>query len=257
MEISLKGRSAVITGGSKGLGLACAVRMAASGADVAVVARDKATLAAAERTIKAVAKGKVATVSCDVSKAPEVQRGYDEAMKALGRIDILMNNAGASSLGAFETLTDDIWQADFDLKLFSAIRFSRLAWPQMKERRWGRIINTLSTWARTPTAGSAPTTITRAAGLTLTKVMAQEGAAHNIMVNAMMVGSIESDQVRRQAETLGITTDEMRARYAKNIPLGRIGESEEFANLACFLASDQASFIGGATINVDGGASPA
>ncbi len=159
---------------------------------------------------------------------------------------------------AFETVTDEVWQEDLDLKLFAAIRFSRLVWPGMKARKWGRIINVLNTVAKAPAASSTPTSVSRAAGMALTKVMANEGGAHNILVNAMLVGLIMSDQwVKRHAQQAPDTDFEVFARdLAKGIPLGRIGTAEEFANLACFLASDQGSYITGTAINVDGGRSP-
>lgn len=256
MEISLRGRAAVITGGSKGLGLAMARRFAASGADVAILARGQAALEAAEREIRATAQGKVAAIACDVATAEGVQAGHDGAMAALGRIDIVVNNAGASRTGAFETVTDAVWQEDLDLKLFAAIRLTRLAWPQMRERGWGRVINVLNTHAKAPRAGTAPTAISRAAGLALTKVLSGEGAPHGILVNALLVGLIESDQWRRRAEAAGRPLDALLAEMGRGVPLGRVGRAEEFAQAACFLASDAASYITGTAINVDGGSCP-
>jgi len=159
---------------------------------------------------------------------------------------------------AFESITDEIWQEDLDLKLFAAIRMSRLVWSGMKQRRWGRIINVLNTFAKAPAANSAPTSVSRAAGMALTKVMAGEGGEHNILVNALLVGLIVSDQwVRRHAATApGTNFDDFTRGLAKGVPLGRMGTAEEFANLACFLASDLGSYITGTAINVDGGRSP-
>jgi len=148
MEIKLDGRAAVITGGSKGIGLAIATRMAASGADVALLARRPEVLEAAREAVSTTARGRVLAVACDVSRAEEVTRAYGEVMAGLGRVDILVNNAGTSQTGAFTTITDAVWQADLDLKLFAAIRLARLVWPQMAERRWGRIINVLNIGAR-------------------------------------------------------------------------------------------------------------
>ena len=241
MEIKLDGRAAVITGGSKGLGLAMAIRLSASGADVAILARGQDGLDAALPQIKATAKGRVIAVQCDVSKAADIERAYEAVMHGLGRIDIVINNAGQSRTGAFETVTDEIWQEDLDLKLFAAIRLTRLAWPQMRDRHWGRVINVLNIGAKTPRANSAPTTISRAAGMALTKVLAGEGAPHNVLVNAMLVGIIVSDQIVRRHKTSGnnSTLEEQIAEAGKGVPLGRMGTAEEFANLACFLVSDQ------------------
>ena len=163
MDIRLDGKSADITGGSKGLGLAMAQRFAASGADVAIIARTPETLAEAKRQIQPGAKGKVAAVSADVSKAADIRRAYDTVMSEHGKIDILVNNAGQATSGPSEELTDEMWQADLDLKLFAQIRLARLVFPQMKQRRWGRIINVLNIGAKAPGANSAPTSVSRAA----------------------------------------------------------------------------------------------
>ena len=256
MEISLTGRTALVTGGSKGLGLGVATRFAASGADVAIIARGRDALDAAVKTIQAPARGRIVAIPGDVSSATEIERVYNTAMGAFGKIDILVNNAGTSRNGAFETITDEVWQEDFDLKLFAAIRLARLVWPQMKQRRWGRIINVLNIGAKAPRPGSAPTSVTRAAGMALTKVMAGEGAPHNVLVNAMLVGLIEADQHVQRAKKMGIALDDYMKTQAREIPLGRMGRAEEFANLACFLASDAGSYVTGTAINVDGGRSP-
>ncbi len=256
MEISLKGRSAIITGASKGIGFAIATRFAASGADVAIVARGREALDAAVAEIKKTAKGKVIGSQADVGTAAGVQSAYDAATKAFGKLDIAVNNAGTSATGPFEKLIDEVMQSDLDLKLFAAIRLNRLVWPQMKERRWGRIINILNIGAKAPRANSAPTSVSRAAGMALTKVLAGEGAPHNILVNAMLVGLIEADQHVQSAKKKGVPLKDYIAGLEKDIPLGRIGKAEEFANLACFLVSDAGSYITGTAINVDGGRSP-
>src|SRR5262249_19332019 len=198
MEVRLDGRSAVITGGSKGLGLAMAERFAASGADVAIVARTPETLSEGKQRVQANAKGKVAAVSCDVSKAADIRKTYDQIMSEFGKIDIYVNNAGQSTRGPSETLTDEMWQADLDLKLFAQIRFCRLIFPQMKERRWGRIISVLNIGAKAPGADSAPTSVSRAAQMAFTKALSHEGAPHNVLVNSLHVGVIVSDQIKRR-----------------------------------------------------------
>jgi NAD(P)-dependent dehydrogenase (short-subunit alcohol dehydrogenase family) len=256
MNIDLSGRSAIVTGGSKGIGLAVATRFAASGADVAIIARGREALDQAVRMIGTTATARLAGIVADVAVAGDIPRAYEDAMKAFGKIDIVVNNAGTSRTAAFEDVTDEIWHQDFDEKLFAAIRLTRLAWPQMKERRWGRVINVLNIGAKAPRPKSAPTSITRAAGLALTKVLAGEGAPHNILVNALLVGLIEADQHVRRAQRTGVTLEEYYKASSKEIPLGRMGQAVEFANVACFLASDAASYITGTAINVDGGRSP-
>jgi 3-oxoacyl-[acyl-carrier protein] reductase len=196
-------------------------------------------------------------VQGDVATAEGVKRIYDAAMQAFGKIDIVVNNAGTSRNKAFEDLSDELLQGDLDQKLFAAVRLNRLVWPQMKERRHGRIINVLNIGAKAPRPGSAPTSISRAAGLALTKVLSHEGGPHNILVNAMLVGFIESDQHESAAKRAGIPLKQYIAPREKEIPLGRIGTAQEFANLACFLVSDAGSYITGTAINVDGGRSPA
>ena len=257
MNISLAGRSAIVTGGSKGIGLAVAAQFAASGADVAIVARGREALDAASAAIRSRAQAHVVAVQADVADAAGVKRAYDEAMAAFGKIDIVVNNAGTSRNGPFEELSDEIMQLDLDQKLFAAIRLTRLVWPQMKERRWGRVINVLNIGAKTPRAKSYPTSISRAAGMAFTKALAGEGAPYNVLVNALHVGLIESDQHVQRAARTNVALDDYLRDGAKAIPLGRFGKPEEFANLACFLASDAASYITGTAINVDGGSSPA
>lgn len=258
MDVRLDGRSALITGGSKGLGLAMAERFAASGADVAILARNPETLAEAKGKIAAGAKGKVAAISADVAKAADIRRAYDQVMSEFGKIDIFVNNAGQSTRGPSETITDEMWQADLDLKLFAQIRLSRLVFPQMKERKWGRIIAVLNIGAKAPGADSAPTSVSRAAQMAFTKVLSNEGAPHNVLVNSLHVGVIVSDQIvrRHQREGANISLDDMIAQAGRAVPMGRMGRGEEFANIACFLASDAASYVTGCAINVDGGRSP-
>jgi len=259
MQVRLDGKSAIITGGSKGLGLAIAQEFASSGADVAIFARDPGSLAEAKQQIEAAAPGrKVVAVSCDVSKMAPIQKAYDQVMAELGKVDILVNNAGQSQAQAFETVTDEDWQNDLDLKLFAAIRLCRLVMPQMRERKWGRIINVLNIGAKAPGPRSVPTSVSRAAGLALTKVLANEGAPHGILVNALHVGIIVSDQIvrRHRREGANVSLEEFIAQAGRNVPLGRMGKAEEFAATATFLASEHGGYIAGASINVDGGRSP-
>ena len=249
MIIDLSGRTALITGASKGLGFASALRLAESGARVALLARGQEALEAARAAISERAPGRpVVAVGCDVRSALQIEAAYRSVRAALGPIDILMNNAGGHALGSFVDVTDEMWDHDLQLKLMAGVRMTRLCWPDMVARRWGRVINTLNTLSKTPIAGSAPTSVTRAAQLALTKVLANEGAPHNVLVNALLVGLIESAQVPRNYARKHMANP--------RIPLGRMGEAHEFANVACFLASDAASYITGTAINVDGGMCP-
>ncbi|HZF76943.1 MAG TPA: SDR family oxidoreductase [Acetobacteraceae bacterium] len=254
MQIRLDGRTALVTGGSKGLGLATARALAEAGAAVAIVARGQAALEAA----RAALPGRIAAVQADVSTAEGCAAAVQGAEAALGPVDILVNNAGTSRRAPFPEVTDADWQADLDLKLFAAIRLTRALWPGMQARRYGRVINVLNIGAKAPPGGGAPTAVSRAAGMALTKVLSQEGAPHGILVNALLVGIIESDQWVRAhaAESSGGSFEAWKAARGRDVPMGRIGRAEEFANAALFLASDAASYITGTAINVDGGRSP-
>ena len=258
MEIRLDGRSAIVTGASKGLGFAMARAFAEAGADVALIARRPDALEEARRAIADGVKSRVIAIPCDVAQAGDIAAAHAAAMREFGKVDILVNNAGKSATGAFESLTDADWQADLDLKLFAAIRFCRLVLPQMKERRWGRIINVLNIGAKAPRARSAPTSVSRAAGMALTKVLAGEGAPFNVLVNALLVGLIVTDQIvrRHRAEGTNLSLEDYVAKAGAAVPLGRMGSAEEFANVACLLVSDAGGFVTGTAINVDGGMSP-
>ena len=261
MQARMDGRSALITGSSLGLGKAMALKFAAAGAEVAIVARRADILEQTRAEIAAITDRPVRAYSADVADGGQVQALFDKVIADFGKLDVLVNNAGRSATGKFEEISDADWQADIDLKLYAAIRLARLALPGMKERRWGRIINVLNVGAKAPGAGSAPTSVSRAAGMALTKVLAGEGAPHNVLVNALCTGYIESDQwVRRhRANAPEMAFEDFLAEQTRalGIPIGRFGKAEEFANLACFLASDAGSYISGTAINVDGARSPA
>ena len=263
MDLDLTGRTALVTGGSLGLGRAMAAAFHGAGADVALIARREALLEEAKAAIEnepggaAGSAARVGIYPCDVTDPSMIENAVAAATAELGDVDILVNNAGQSRTGRFEDLTDEVWQADLDLKLFAAIRFSRLVFPGMKARGWGRIINILNTAAKAPPPGSAPTSVSRAAGMALTKVLAGEGAPHNILVNALMIGSIKSDQVRRgyDRSDKSVSFEDFVAASGRSLPMGRMGEAEECGNVALFLASNAASYLTGCAINMDGGLS--
>ncbi|MDH3644435.1 MAG: SDR family oxidoreductase [Gammaproteobacteria bacterium] len=259
MQIDLSGKTALVTGGSMGLGFAMAEAFYRAGARVAIVARREEALNDARTAIAAtdVAGAAIECYVCDVSDPDQILTTHAKVQDQFGPVDILVNNAGQSAAMPFTKVTDEAWQQDLDLKLFAAIRFTRLVWPDMQSRRWGRIINVLNTAAKAPSANSAPTSVTRAAGMALTKVLAGEGAPDNVLVNAMLIGFIKSDQVRRMhaASEGSQSLDEFMAAAGARLPMGRMGEAEECANLALFLASDASSYITGCAINMDGGLS--
>jgi NAD(P)-dependent dehydrogenase (short-subunit alcohol dehydrogenase family) len=252
----MSGRNALITGGSLGIGRAIATRFVESGANVAIVARRQSVLDEAKAEIQRAGNGKVVTIAADVGTAEGCKAAIDQAVAELGQVDILVNNAGTSRRGDFESITDEMWQTDLDLKLFGAIRLARAVLPGMKSRKWGRIINTLNTGAKAPPASGAPTAVSRAAGMALTKVLAGEGAKHNVLVNAVLVGRIESDQWVQRAKNANKDVSQIYEEMSDVVPMGRIGTAEEFANIVTMLASDQGSYVTGTAINIDGGMSP-
>ncbi len=254
MDLQLKNRVAIVTGGSQGIGRASALRLAQEGASVVIAARGRELLDQVALEIRA-AGGSVAAVQADVSRAEDCARLVAEAVGAFGRLDILVNNAGTSATGEFESVTDDIWQADFELKLFAAIRLARLAIPHLKQQGGGRIVNITNTGAKQPRAKSMPTTVTRAAGLAFTKALSKEFAPHQILVNTICIGLVRAGQHERKAAKAGVALEQYYAKLAKDIPLGRVGRAEEVADAIAFLASEAASYITGTSINLDGGAS--
>ena len=261
MEVRLDGKVALITGGSLGLGRAMAIRFAEAGASVGITARGEEALASTAAEIRKMSgSNRVATFACDVSNSTSLEEMHKSIKSELGSIDILVNNAGTSQRGPFLGVSDELWQNDLDLKLFAAIRLTRLTIPNMKERKWGRIINVLNIGAKAPPAEGAPTAVSRAAGMALTKALAGEFAKDNILVNALLVGLIDSNQhlLRHQSSNSAGSYESFLEDMAspQNIPLGRVGKAEEFADVACFMASDKASYLSGTALNVDGGKSP-
>jgi 3-oxoacyl-[acyl-carrier protein] reductase len=254
LELGLKGKIAVITGGSDGIGLATALRLAREGADVAVCARRKEPLDQAAARLRE-AGAQVLAVPADMSKKADIDRFVKAVIDRFGRIDILVNNAGTSARGKFLEIEDDAWSADLELKVFGAIRCTRLAVPYMKKQGGGRIINITISSAKQPGAESYPTSVSRAAGLALTKALSKEYAADNILVNTVCIGKIKSGQHERRFTRQGVSAEDYYRQTAKDIPLGRVGEAEEVANVIAFLASSAASYVTGTSVNLDGGIS--
>ena len=254
MDLQLKGRVALVTGGSQGIGKAVAATLAQEGASVVIAARGAELLEKVAAEIRA-AGGQVHAIQADVSQATDCERLIAETIKTFGRLDILVNNAGTSATGEFESVTDEAWLADFELKLFAAIRLARLAVPGMRQHGWGRIINMTNIGAKQPRAKSMPTTVTRAAGLAFTKAMSKEFAASNILVNTVCIGLIKAGQHERKAARAGVPVEQMYEAMGKDIPLGRVGRAEEVGSVVAFLASEAASYVTGSSINLDGGAS--
>jgi NAD(P)-dependent dehydrogenase (short-subunit alcohol dehydrogenase family) len=254
VELGLKGKVAVVTGGTEGIGRATALRLAQEGAHVAICARRQELL---ERTATELRKrgSDALAVAADMSKAADIERFINAVVARFGRIDILVNNAGTSARGNFLEVDDKVWGADLELKVFGAIRCTRLAVPHMRKQGSGRIVNITISSAKQPGAESMPTSVSRAAGLALTKALSKEYAADNILVNTVCIGKIKSGQHERRYTRQGISAEEYYRRTAKDIPLGRVGDAEEVASVIAFLVSDAASYVTGTSINLDGGIS--
>ena len=254
MELGLKGKVAAITGGTQGIGRASARQFAREGAKVAICSRRADKVQETAQELEALGTEALG-VTADVSTSEGVEQFIGAVIKRFGRLDILVNNAGTSMASPFEKVTDATWQEDIDLKVFGAIRGARCAIPQMKKQGGGRIINITTVGGKQPGANSVPTTVSRAAGLALTKALSKELAPHNILVNTVCIGKIKSGQHERRYEREGISAEEYYARVAKEVPMNRVGEAEEVANVIAFLASDAASYVTGTSVNLDGGIS--
>lgn len=254
MDLGLKGKVAVITGATNGIGKAAAVLFAKEGAKVAICARQTDGV---NKTVEEIRKaaGEAFGMSADMTLAADAAQFMNGVVKHYGRIDILVNNAGTSMRGRFLDLSDEQYRADMELKVFGAIRCARLAIPHMKKLGGGRIINITTVGAKQPGAGSMPTTISRAAGIVLTKSLSKEFAADNILVNTVCIGLIKSGQNERHAAAAGLGLDEYYGNRGKDIPMRRVGEAAEAGSVIVFLASNMASYVTGTSINVDGGTS--
>ena len=254
LELGLKGKIAAVTGGSDGIGRATAMRLAQEGAHVAICARRQEPLDKVAAELRKTG-AQVLAVSADMSRKADVERFIKAVIGQFGRIDILVNNAGTSARGKFLEIEDDAWSSDLELKVFGAIRCTRLAVPHMKKQGGGRIINITISSAKQPGAESYPTSVSRAAGLALTKALSKEYAPDNILVNTVCIGKIKSGQHERRFTKQGISADDYYRQTSKDIPLGRVGEAEEVANVIAFLASNAASYVTGTSVNLDGGMS--
>ncbi|MFC7686904.1 SDR family NAD(P)-dependent oxidoreductase [Ureibacillus sp. GCM10028918] len=255
MDLGLKDKVAVITGASKGIGLYTALQLVKEGANVAIAARNKDTLKEAKAFIQEQTGKDVLTVSVDVSNETECKRLIEEVVAHYGKLNIVINNAGTSSAHSFEDVDTDLWHSDLNLKLFGAIHCSKYALPHLKEQSGGSIINLTAVLAKTPPAQSLPTTVSRSAGLALTKAMSKDLGKYNIRVNSVCIGLIRSRQIedKWQNQMPKASWEEYSKEVGKTIPLGRIGNTEEAANVITFLASDAASYVTGTAVNIDGG----
>ena len=255
--MGLEGKIALVTGGSEGIGKVSAKTLAEEGARVMICARRPDVLEQAAEEIRRETGGDVTGVPADVTKLDQIESLFDALVQTYGGLDILLNNAGKHMSGHFEEITDEQWEADLNLKLMAAVRCSRLAIPLMRARGGGRIINITTPLGKTPTPRSVPTSVSRAAGIALTKAMSHDCANDNILVNTVCIGHVKSAQSESFIEEHDTNLEELFGVLNKSVPLGRVGETQEAADLIAYLASDRASYITGCAINLDGGFSAA
>jgi NAD(P)-dependent dehydrogenase (short-subunit alcohol dehydrogenase family) len=255
VELGLKGRKAVVTGGSKGLGRAIAEELAREGADVAICARHEDEVRRAGEELEAFG-AKVHAEPADVTDPDQVRTFMGGAAEALGGVDILVNNAGRAHPGTFETLTDDDWKSDLDVKLFSMIRCSREALPHLRASESGRIVNIGAVFGKYPDPTFFATSTNRAACVAFSKALSIELAADGILVNLVNIGFVVTPQWKNihQHRAPDLSEEAFFAKMSEaEVPLKRFGRPDEVAGIVAFLAGDRASYITGASIDVAGG----
>ncbi len=259
MDLNLNDRVVLITGGSDGLGAALVRQLRAEGALVAFCGRNEERIAALAAEVAGPDGEGVIGQRADVTVEADLAAFVDAAVTKWGRIDGVVSNAGQSSAVAFDQQTEQTWDDDLNLKLRAQIKLTRLALPHLRAAGGGSILNILAISGKAPGANSSPTSVTRAAGMALSKALSKELGPDNIRVNSILIGLVESGQWTRRSAATGVPVDEMYKTMGANanIPLGRVGRAEEFADLAAFMLSDRSAYISGTAINFDGGASTA
>ncbi len=265
MDLGLRGRGCVVTGASRGIGLATARALAAEGAHVLLTARGAEALerAAADARAGAADGSRVAHLACDVTEPEAPARLEEAALAAFGPVDVLVNNAGTSAVRPLDELADEEWHQQWELHVMASMRLMRALAPGMAERSWGRIVNVSSSSGKRPSAMNAAYTVTKAAQLALSRVWADAYAARGVLVNAVAPGPTatelwtgEDGLAAQSARRGGGTREEALEGAGAKVPLGRLGEPEEIAAVIAFLCSERAGDVAGASWSVDGGAVP-
>jgi len=257
MDLGIKNKVALVAGGSMGLGRAVALEMAREGAKVAICALDDPSLPATEKFLREETGAEVLAVAADVSDPLQATQFVRKALAHFGTVDILVNNAGGPPSVGFLEIDDAMWTSGFRLNLLSTIVMTREVVPVMKEKRWGRIINMTSISVKQPIDGLILSNTIRSGVIGLAKTLSNELAPFNVTVNSVCPGYTLTDRVRNLAKTVAekekVAPEAVIKRWEATIPMGRLGTPEEFAALVTFLASEQAGYITGAAIQIDGG----
>jgi len=258
VDLGLKGRTALVVAASKGMGKACAMGLCAEGARVVMCARGEADLKTAADDVRAKTGGETLAVLADANKPDDIARVVGHATQTWGGVDVLVANVGGPPPGAFEQMTDEQWKAAFEQVHLSTVRFIRAVLPDMKRKKWGRILAIQSSSVKQPVEGLVLSNGIRPAIAGLFKTLANEVAKDGVTVNMVLPGRINTDRFmghqKELAARAGTSLEEWIAtRSTQDIPMGRIGTPEEFANMVVFLASERASYITGSVVQVDGG----
>lgn len=258
MDLGLQGKVAMVGGGSRGLGFNVARMLAAEGVDVSIASHNEKAIQEAGRKIEQEFGGKVQAIKADARSADDVRRWQEETFDRFGGVDLLFTNTGGPPAGVFNQFGDDAWQEAFDLLVMGVIRMVRGVVPSMQERGGGAIVMSTSSSVKEPIPNLTLSTVMRASVSALAKSLANELATDGIRVNQLVPGRILTDRIQQldeaNANRTGLAIDEIRKRSEAAIPMGRLGEPEEYAKAAVFLFSNAASYITGATLQVDGGA---
>jgi 3-oxoacyl-[acyl-carrier protein] reductase len=257
MELGLRGRKALVTGGSLGIGRAIAQELAAEGVEVAIVARDAARLEAAAAEIMRATNTRCIAIAADLTDAAALEAAMTAAQAGLGQIDILINNAGATPMGRIGDLDDATWMKSINLKLMGYMRCARILTPPMRARKWGRVINIIGRSGHQPRPTYISGSAVNASLLSFTHALASECAPDNVLVTGVNPGPIATPRwetvVAQGAAGAGRSAEAENAAAIAGLALGRLGTPEECSGLVAFLCSDRAGFITGTNIDVDGG----